>query len=428
VGGVQFFRRHRDFTRLWVGQTVSAVGSQVTLVALPLLAITTLHASTLAVGVLAASETVPFLLVGLPAGVWVDRWRRRPVLVAADAGRGLFLCSIPVAHALGVLHMPQLYVVAFGTGVLTVFFDVAYQAYVPGLVEGDALLDANARLEVSQSAAQTVGPGIGGVLVQAVSAATTILIDTISYAVSAVVLVGIRTPEPRPPDAEGDGAGTLFASVREGLRYVLGHRLLRPVAIRAALYNLCTAMALAVFMLYAVRDLKVSPAAIGLLFSIGGGALVLGSSLVARWGRRMRVGTTMAVGALVQGSGFLLVPAAPRAHPMPFFVAAIAIESLFSPMWNITQISLRQSVTPRRLQGRMTATIRFMIWGTLPLGSLLGGVLGAALGRHTTLWIAAVGSALSSVVVVLGPLARLRTLPVAPPDPDPSSPENALSS
>jgi len=203
--------------------------------------------------------------------------------------------------------------------------------------------------------------------------------------------------------------------------------LLRRVGIRAALYNLCTAMALAVFLVYAVRDLRVSAAAIGLLFSIGGGALVLGSSLLARWGARMRVGTAMSVGAAVQGSGFLLVPLAPRAHPMPFFAAAIAIESLFSPLWNITQISLRQTVTPRRLQGRMTATMRFMIWGALPIGSLLGGVLGPAVGRRETLWIAAVGSALSSLFVVIGPLARLHDFPAAPDD-DLPNPENALSS
>jgi MFS family permease len=415
--GERFFRRHPDFTRLWAGQTVSGIGSQVTLVALPLLAITTLHASTLQVGLLAGSETVPFLLVGLPAGVWVDRWRRRPVLVVADAGRGLLLSSIPLAHVLGLLHMGQLYAVAVGTGVLTVFFDVAYQAYVPSLVEGVDLLDANARLEVSMSAAATVGPGIGGVLVQAVSAATAILVDTISFAVSAVVLLRLRTPEAAPEPHAGDAAGSMVASVREGLRYVLGHRLLRVVAIKGGVYTLFAALSMAVFLVYAVRDLHVSAASIGLMFSVGGGALVVGSALMARLGKRLGVGTTLTLGALLQSSSFLLVPLAPRSHPMPFFVAAIAIESLFAPMWNVTQISLRQTVTPSRMHGRMTATMRFITWGALPLGSLAGGLLGSAIGRHATLWIGAVGGALSAVPVLLGPLARLREMPEAPGEP-----------
>jgi MFS family permease len=415
--GERFFRRHPDFTRLWAGQTVSAVGSQVTLVALPLLAITTLHASTLQVGLLAGSETLPFLLVGLPAGVWVDRWPRRPVLVVADAGRGLLLSSIPLAHALGLLHMAQLYAVALGTGVLTVFFDVAYQSYVPSLVDGAALLDANARLEVSQSAAQTVGPGMGGVLVQVVSAATAILVDAISFAVSAIVLLRLRTPETAPEPHAGDAAGSLLASVREGLRYVLGHRLLRPMAVKSGLYTLFTALSMAVFLVYAVRDLHVSAASIGLLFSVGGGALVVGSAVMTRLGKRLRVGMALTLGALLQGSAFLLVPLAPRSHPMPFFVAAIAIESLFAPVWNITQISLRQTVTPPRMHGRMTATMRFITWGALPLGSLAGGVLGSAIGRHATLWIGAVGGSLSALPVVLGPLARLRGMPAAPGEP-----------
>jgi MFS family permease len=410
----RFFRRHRDFSRLWAGQSVSLLGTQVTLVALPLLAITTLHASTFQVGLLAGAETLPFLLVGLPAGVWVDRWRRRPVLIVCDSGRGLFLASIPLAHAFGVLHMAQLYVVAVGTGVLTVFFDVAYLAYVPSIVEGDALLDANARLEASYSAAGTLGPGIGGVLVQALSAATAILVDTISYAVSAVILLGIRTVEPAPSVDGADAAAGMYRSVREGLRYVLRHSLLAPIAACSAIFNLFSAVSMSMFMLYAVRDLHVTAAAIGLLFSCGGAAQLGGSLLVSRMGKRVPVGAALSVGSLLVGSAFLLVPAAPRAHPMPFFVAAIALESLFSPFFNVTQVSLRQTVTPARMQGRMTATMRFLVWGALPLGSVLGGVLGAELGRRPTLWVGAIGGTLSAVPVLLSPLRKLRTMPAAP--------------
>ena len=406
----RFFRRHRGFARLWAGQSISLVGTQVTLVALPLLAITTLKASTFEVGLLAAAETVPFLLVGLPAGVWVDRWRRKPVLIAADAGRGLLLASIPLAYAVDLLHMGQLYVVAVGTGVLTVFFDVAYSAYVPALVEGDALIDANARLEASYSAAGTIGPGIGGVLVDALSAATAILLDTISYAVSAVVLLGIREEEPAPDPGDEDARG-LLRQVGDGLGYVVRHRLLAPIAACSALFNLFSAVSMSMFLLYAVRDLKVSAAAIGLLFSCGGVAQLLGTLLMARIGRRLRVGTALAVGSVMVGAAFLLVPAAPRSHPLPFFIAAISLESMFAPVYNVTQISLRQTVTPARMLGRMTATMRFMIWGALPLGSLLGGALGATLGRRTALWVGAVGGAMSALPVLLSPLPRLRTMP-----------------
>jgi MFS family permease len=413
--GGGFFRRHRDFTRLWLGQTISVVGTQVTVVALPLLAITTLHASTVEVGVLAGAETLPFLLVGLPAGVWVDRWRRRPVLIAADAGRGLLLASIPIAYAFDALHMAQLFVVAFGVGVLTVFFDVAYQSYVPALVQGEALIDANARLEVSYSAGQSVGPGIGGVLVQALSAATAILIDTVSYALSAVILLGIKAREEAPPDHDaGDAAGTMVTAVREGLAYVLRHRLLAPIAACSALFNLFSAMSMAVFLLYAVRDLDLSAATIGLLFTAGGLALVGGTLLMARVGTRLHTGLALSIGAVVQGAAFLLVPAAPRSAATPFFFAAIALEQVFSPAYNITQISLRQTVTPPRMHGRMTATMRFLVWGSLPLGSVLGGLLGSAIGRHATLWVSAIGGALSALPILLSPLSGLRSMPDPP--------------
>lgn len=411
MGAGGFFRRHRDYTRLWVGQSISQLGSQVTLVALPLVAITMLKASTFEVGVLAAAETLPFLLVGLPAGVWIDRWRRRPVLIGTDAGRGLLLASIPLAYAFDALSMGQLYVVAFGTGILTVFFDVAYQAYVPSLVQGEALIDANSRLEVSYSTAATVGPGIGGLLVQAFSGATAILVDAVSYAVSSFVLLGIKAKEDVPEPHPDDAAAGMAASVKQGLRYVFKHRLLSPLAATSALFNLFSAMSMAVFLLYAVRDLDVSPAAIGLLFSVGGVAQVAGTVLMVRIGSRILPGVAMSIGAMVQGAAFLLVPAAPASNPMPFLLAAIAIEAVFSPAYNITQISLRQTVTPPRMQGRMTATMRFVVWGALPVGSLLGGVLGHALGRHTTLWISAGLGALSGLPVVLSPLRKLREMP-----------------
>jgi len=410
--------RQPDFTRLWFGQTVSQVGTQITLLALPLLAITTLHATPFQVGLLAASETLPFLLVGLPAGVWVDRARRRPLLILTDLGRAVLLATIPVAKALGGLTLGQLFVVAFGTGTLTVLFDVAYLAYVPSVVDADALLKANSRLEISRSGAQLVGPGLGGALVEAVTAPFAILVDSLSFVVSAISLLTIRVPD-TPPDASGEDRPRMRTAIGEGLRHVIQHSVLVRIAASTSTFNFFSAIGMAVFLLYSVRSLGLSAATVGLLFSIGAGGFLVGAATSEWVGRRLGVGRTMAVGALTQGLPFVLVPLAPRSNPIPFFVAAIVLESAGNPIFNVTQISLRQTLTPARLQGRMNASMRFLIWGTLPVGSLVGGALGSWVGLHPTLWVAAVGTALSALPVVIGPLRRMRAMPTGPVTPDP---------
>lgn len=411
----RFLRRYPDFTRLWLGQTLSQLGSRVTLVALPLLAITTLHASTLEVGLLTGAETVPFLILGLPAGVWVDRWRKRPVLIYADVARGVLLATIPIAYALDGLTMAQLFVVAIGVGACTVLFDVAYQSYVTTLVDPADLLGANSRLEASFSLAALVGPGLGGVLVQALKAATAMLVDAVSYAVSALAILSIRGAEPDEADP-ADEAGAppalrMAAAVGEGIRYVFRHALLARIACCAALFNMFSGVAMAVYLVYAVRQLELSAATIGLLFSAGGLGALIGTVLTERAGHRFGVGAILSLGAAVQGAAFLLVPAAPQSSPLPFFFAAMLLETLFSPLWNVTQISLRLIVTPSQMHGRMTATMRFITWGALPLGSLAGGLLGDAIGLRNTLWVGAAGSAVSALPVVFGPLRKLREMP-----------------
>lgn len=410
----RFLRRYPDFTRLWVGQSLSQLGSRVTLVALPLLAISTLHASTLQVGLLTGAETVPFLILGLPAGVWVDRWRRRPVLIYTDVARGVLLATIPIAYALDALSMAQLFVVAIGVGACTVLFDVAYQSYVTTLVEPHDLLGANSRLEASFSLAALVGPGLGGVLVQALKAANALLVDAVSYAASAVAILNIRRPEADPAEeADPAAARRMAAAVKEGISYVVRHQLLVRIACCAALFNMFSGVAMAVYLVYAVRELDISASTIGLLFSAGGLGALVGTVLTERAGRRFGVGAILSVGAAVQGAAFLLVPAAPQSSPIPLFLAAMLLETLFSPLWNVTQISLRLIVTPSQMHGRMTATMRFITWGALPLGSLAGGVLGDAIGLRETLWVGAIGSAVSALPVVFGPLRRLREMPEA---------------
>ena len=408
MGGLH---RNRDFVRLWAGQTISQVGSQITLLALPLVAIRTLRANAFELGVLAAAETIPFLLIGLPAGVWVDRWRRRPVLVVADVGRAVVLVSVPVAFVLDALTMAQLYAVAVLTGVFTVFFDVAYQSYLPALVRRDELVEGNSRLELSRSGAQVVGPGLAGMLVHLLRAPMAIAADSVSFAFSALFIARIGADEDEPAPADEVGPGTMRRGIAEGLRYVFRHPLLARIAACTALFNLFSALGMAVFLLYAVRRLGISPAVVGIVFSLGSIGFVVGSIVAQPVGRRLGIGPALVLAAAVQGGAFLLVPLAPADAAVPFFVAAFALETCAAPVYNITQISLRQTITPIRMQGRMNATMRFVVWGTLPLGSLLGGVLGEVVGLRTTLWISAVGTAAAVVPLLTGALLRLRTMP-----------------
>ncbi len=367
---------HRDFVRLWSAESVSRFGSQVSLLALPLIAITALHTSTFQVGLLSTMEFLPFVLIGLPAGVWVDRLRRRPVLIAADLGRALALASIPLAHALGVLSMAQLYAVAFATGVLTVFFDVAYQSYLPRLVLPEQLVEGNAKLEISNSGASIAGPGLAGLLIQLLTAPVAVVADAASFLASAAFIGRIRRREPPPPPARAGGG--MRREIAEGLRYVLGHRLLRWTAATTATSNLFSAMTAAILVLYLVRHFGMSPGLIGLVMTVGNAGWLLGATGNARLSRRLGTGRTTVGGIVLCGLGALLVPAAPAGGPVPWLVAAEFLLSLGSTTYNIGQLSVRQAITPPSLHGRMNATMRFMVWGTLPLGSAIGGALGQA--------------------------------------------------
>lgn len=403
-------RSRRDFVRLWAGQSISQLGSQVTLLALPLIAIRILHADPFELGVLAAAETLPFLLIGLPAGVWVDQWRRRSVLIATDVGRALLLATVPVAYGLDVLSIGHLYAVAMATGVLTVFFDVAYQSYLPTLVDHDELVDANSRLELSRSAAQVAGPGVAGVLVQLVRGPIAIAADSLSFAVSAWFVARIGTPEPAPV-ASSEAPTSMGSRIAEGLRYVVRHPLLGRIAATTALFNFFSAVGMAVFLLYAVRQLGIDPAVIGVIFSIGSLGFVVGSMITKRATGALGVGPALVTAAVVQGSAFLLVPLAPAGLAVAFFIAAFILEAVAAPVYGITQVSLRQTITPARMQGRTNATMRFLVWGALPLGSLVGGGLGHLAGLRATLWVAAVGTTVSVLPLLGRSLLRLRTMP-----------------
>ena len=405
-------RRHPDFLRLWAGQTVSEVGSQVSFIAIPLTAVSVLGAGPFQTGLLAALQFLPFLLLGLPAGVWVDRLPHRPVLIVADLGRMLALASVPVAWALGLLRLPQLYATGFLVGVLTVFFDVAYQSYLPSLVEREQLVEGNSRLALTQSAAEVAGPGIGGLLVSLASAPYAVAVDAASYAVSVVSLLLIRRPQPptRPRARTG-----LRAELLEGLRFVLGHRLLRSIAACTGLYNLFAHAGMAVLFVYAVRELGLDAGSIGLWFSLGSLGGPLGALLVARLERRLGTGGTIVASAWLGLPSWVLLVLAPRSFPMPFLIASGIVGSLAGVAYNITQVSLRQAITPRHLQGRMNATMRFLVWGTIPVGAFAGGVMGSIVGVRATLLAAAAGQLLAALPVTLSGVRTLRRVEDAMP-------------
>jgi len=402
--------RHRDFLRLWAGDSISQIGTMVTLIALPLLAIKVLDANPFEVGLLTTFETLAFLVVGLPAGAWVDRMRRRNVLVVADLGRALLLGSLPLAWYLDALTLPQVYAVALLAGVLTVFFDVAYQSYLPHLVGRDHLVEGNAKLEASRAVSQIAGPSVGGALVQWLTAPYALLVDALSYLWSAAWIGAISAREPRPERAPGRN---LVAEIREGLAFVLRHRLLRAITATTGTSNLFSAVLNTAFIVVLAdqAQLDLSAGTIGLVFSIGsiGGLLgAVAATRVARWrGQGPAIWQSLAFAAPFT----LVTPLVQRGWLLWAVAVCWGVVSFSTVVYNITQVSFRQGLCPERLLGRMNATIRFLVWGTLPLGGLLGGLLGSTVGVRETLWIGAVGMALGFLPAFLSPLRRMRELP-----------------
>jgi MFS family permease len=402
--------RHSDFLKLWAGQTISEFGTQFSLIALPLTGIYVLHASAFAVAALTIFEQLPFLLFALPAGVWVDRLARRPILIVGDAGRAVALASIPIVYALGALHMWQLFVVAFVVGVLTVFFDVAYQSYLPSLVARDQLVEGNSKLLGSASVAQLGGPGVAGPLVKLITAPYAILADVASFVASSAFVLSIRRPDSAPRREPAERRG-MKLELMEGLRYVLRHPHLRAIAACTANSNFFGNVTYAILFVYFVRRLDLSATLIGVMLSCSNLGLVVGAFTAGWIGRRYGVGRTLVWSAVAVGPSLLLIPVAPTGFPVPVLVAALMLFGFSGVVYNITQISLRQSITPERLQGRMNSVMRFVVWGVLPLGALLGGLLATTIGLRATLWIAGIGGSLSWLPIALSPVRSLVDVP-----------------
>ena len=400
---------HLDFRRLWIGESVSQFGTAISQLALPLVAITVVHASTFQVGLLTAVETLAFLVVGLPAGAWVDRMRFRRVLVVNDLVRALALGSIPLVAVLGDLTIGQLYAVALTVGISTVFFDVAYQSYLPELIDRTTLVEGNAKLQGSESVAQIAGPSVGGLLIQVMTAPYAVLLDSLSFLWSAA-WVGSITVRPAKPTRAPDRH--LGREIVEGLRFVVGDRRLRSIAACTGLSNLFSTMAFAVVYILLARELRLSAGIIGLISATSAVGGVAGSLVATRIARRLGQGPTIWVSALVGGPMAFVSPFVQRNWSLVLLAGAQILWWASVVVYNITQVSFRQGLCPPALLGRMNATMRFLVWGTMPLGGLLGGLLGAAFGVRHTLLVAAIGSSLIFLPVYFSPLRHERSLPV----------------
>jgi MFS family permease len=418
--------RHRDFLLLWSGQAVSELGSDVTLLAVPLIAVVVLHASTFSVGLLATASTLPFMIIALPAGLVVDRLAKRPMLIACDASRLVVIGSVPVAAAAGVLTMALLFVVALVAGILTVFFDVAYLSYLPALIRADQLADGNGKLSVTQSFAAVAGPGLGGALFGLLRAGA-LTVDAISYGVSTLSLLLIRTREPaveRPAAGEGGERPKLRTEIFAGLNFVVRHPVLRKIAACNGTANFFGSTVFALVIIFLVRVLHLRPAYTGLIVaagSIGGIVAGLMSGALSRWIGSARI---IWMSMLGFGSPALLLPLAEPGWRLSLFAVGLLGFSFSVVLYNVAQLSFRQAICPPELLGRMNAAVRWINWGTLPLGSLAGGTLGTLIGVRPALWVGMVGSWAAGFWVLFSPLRRMRDVPTGlePAEPAPGEP------
>lgn len=404
--------RNGNFLKLWAGETVSEFGTQISIVAIPLLAVLTFEASPSQMGLLTASSELPALTLALFVGVWVDRLRRRPLMIAANVGRALLLFLIPLAVWFGLLNIWLLYVISFLAGTLTVFFAVGYQSYLPTIVRRDQLVEGNSKLATSASGALIIGPALAGAIVQVASAALAILIDAISYLVSAAFLWRIDAPESVLSTRE-TRAG-IWREIGEGLRTVRDEPILRTLGISTGIAVLFENIQFVAVVLYITRDLGLSAGTFGIIFASGGVGYLIGAVLASRMSARLGLGRAILGGLLLASLSNALVPLASGSAVFAVAVLLVAFSTgaAGGTIYDLNQVSLRQAVTPDRLLGRVAGSLRVVIRGAAPIGALIGGFLGEWIGLRGTLVVAAAGFPVAVAVVWFSPVRSL----LAPPE------------
>jgi MFS family permease len=397
--GRQEARGWGPFNRLWLGQGVSQFGTAVAVVALPLVAVLTLHATPLQVGLLTSAEYVAYMGLGLVAGALVDRWDRRGVLLVTDLARALLTAGVPLLAWRGDLRMWHLYLLAVVLGVLSLFFETAYQAYLPAVLSRERLVAGNGRLHATASTMKLAGPSAGGALVQTLGAATTLLVDAASYLVSFAAVLSIRSAAAPPRPRRGEPLRTQIA---DGIRYVRGDRFLPGVLGMLAYSNLIIAAEQALLVVFLVRAVHAAPGQVGVLLATGGAGAVLGALAAPRLVRRLGPGTTLILGAVGSPLFGLLVPLTRPGPGLLLFAVGSAGMTGSTIAFNVVGQSYRQASIPPHLIGRVVATMRTVTWGTLPFGGLLGGLLGQYLGPRG-------GLSVLAGALLLGPLWLARS-------------------
>lgn len=410
--------RDRNFLTIWSGQALSQFGAQVAQLAIPVMAVLLLEASEFEVGVLNAANVAAFLLIGLPAGAWIDRMRKRHVMIAADGVRAAALAAVPVLWWMGTLEIWHLIGVAFVLGVATVFFDVSYQSLVPSLVPATQIAEANGKFESTSQIAHIAGPAAAGWFIGAVSAPFAVLATMGTYLASMVALLFTRDHEKLEPAHAHD---PLARSISEGLRWVFGNPLLRRIVATTGVSNLFSTLTFTLLPIFLLRELGISPQSMGIIFALGAVGGLAGAIATPHIVRRIGEAPAIPLSSIGFSLAGLALPAVALAPALafPLLVLQSFAMSFAVLVYNITQVTFRQRITPHRLLGRMNASIRFVVWGVMPIAALLAGVLGEWLGTVPTMWIGAVGGLLSATFVVFGPFWTMRSLPAAP------SPETA---
>jgi predicted MFS family arabinose efflux permease len=401
--------RQPDFLKLWTGQAVSRLGSSITSIAIPLAAVLILGASPLQMGLLAGASGAATLVFGLFAGAWADRLRRRPILILTDLGRAAVLGTVPLAAALHRLTMGHLYAVSAAAGILTVFFDVSYQSWLPSFVGRDNILEGNSKLALTESIADVAGPGLTGVLVKLITAPMAILMDAVSFLCSAISIALIRAPEPRPQPTLQP---RIFAEILEGLHASWGQPILRAMVKQRACASFFLGFGGSLYMVFAIRELGLSAAVLGAVISIGGASALLGPFAAERLVRLFGPGPVLIGATLLAGIAMLLPPLAHGSVALA--TAYLSVAQVFDiawPIFNITELTLRQAVAPDRLLGRINSAMHLLLYGIMPAGALAGGILAQWLGIRATLFLAAIGFLLSTLWFVFSPVRTLRTLP-----------------
>jgi MFS family permease len=436
--------RNPDFSKLWVASTISLFGTQVSQLAIPVIAVLILNAPAFQVALLGTFEFLPFLLFTLPAGVWVDRLPRRRILISGDLGRAVLLATIPIAFAFGALTIWQLYVVGFFVGICTVFFDVADQSYLPTVLERGELIDGNGKLQAAASTAQLLGPPTGGGVVALLTAPFAVILDAISYLASAILILAIRRPERAASAPEHGAPGTgleatlespsgaasvaaesnvaqdqveterpsVRREVAEGLRFVLGHRYLRNIAATTGSSNLFSNILFAIFPVFVYVNLKLTPDTVGLIGGAFGAGALLGAMIAGRVGERLGVGHAIVASILVGGAANLAMPFATHDTALWLIGGTGFFGGISQVVYNVNQVSLRQAICPERMLGRMNATMRFLVWGTIPIGQVIGGVIATVFqDALAAIIVGAVGGMFAFLPVFLSPVRSLKRIP-----------------